>query len=78
MNGPSVAAMVLFALIVGAQAGSIFQTWTAHYRHMEAMTARYQAERAYLNARTAELLADVKQYGEEVARQVQRSRKNKR
>jgi len=78
MSGPNVVALVLFALIAGAQAGYLFQTWTAHYRHMEAMTARYQAERAYLEARTAEMLADVKQYGKEVARQVARSNKNKR
>ena len=75
MNGATVTTLVLFSLIVGAQAGSAYQTWTVYHRNMEAMTARYQAERAYLDARTAELLADVKRYGEEVARQVKRSNK---
>ncbi len=66
MSAPAAITLVLVALVIGCSAGSIWQTWTAHYRNMEAMTGRYLAEKAWLDARTAELLAEVEKDAREV------------
>jgi hypothetical protein len=66
MSAPSVVALALVALMIGCSAGSMYQTWTAHYRNMEAMTGRYLAEKAWLSARTTEILAEVERDASEV------------
>lgn len=59
MSGAAITTLVLVAFILGGTLGSMYQTWTAHYRNLVAMTTRYEAERNWINARTAELVAEL-------------------
>jgi hypothetical protein len=77
MSAPAAITLVLVALVIGCSAGSIWQTWTAHYRNMEAMTGRYLAEKAWLDARTTEILAEVERDATDVKQQLKSRRKTK-
>lgn len=59
MSAPGILTLALACLILGGTAGSVYQTWTEHYRNMHAMTGRYLSEKAWLDARTAEILAEL-------------------
>lgn len=59
MSAANTVTLIMVALVIGVLAGSLYQTLTGHYRHMAAMTARYQAEKNWLDARVAEMMADM-------------------
>lgn len=61
MTGSTILTLALVAFMLGWGAGSGYQTWTAHYRNLAAMTTRYEAERNWINARTAELVKELEQ-----------------
>jgi hypothetical protein len=78
VSAPAALTLALVALMIGCTAGSMYQIWTAHYRNMEAMTGRYLAEKAWLDARTAEILDEVERDAMDVKRQLkQKSRRGK-
>jgi len=74
MSAPAALTLALAALILGCTAGSMYQTWSAYYRNMEAMTGRYLAEKAWLDARTAEFLSEVKSGAMDVKQQLKSRR----
>lgn len=59
MSGAAITTLVLVALMMGGMLGSMYQSWKTHYQHMAAMTARYEAERNWLDARVAEMVAEL-------------------
>lgn len=69
-----VPALIAAALILGAAAGWIARMHTAHDRYLAGMAARYRAQEAWLETRTAEMMAEV----EREARQVTAELKNRR
>jgi hypothetical protein len=75
VNGPSVLTLALVAMMLGWTLGSMYQTWTAHYRHIEAMTARYKAEQVWLDARTAEILGEMERHTTVVKAELNRNSK---
>jgi len=66
--------LALLTLIIGCTAGSMYQTWSAYHRNMEAMTGRYLAEKAWLDARTAEALAELEGHGKAVKEELKSRR----
>lgn len=72
MTGSTILTLVLVVFMIGWTAGSGYQTWTVHYRNLAAMTTRYEAERNWINARTAELLAELDQETEQVKQDLKR------
>ncbi|MDD2319146.1 MAG: hypothetical protein PHO83_03745 [Geobacteraceae bacterium] len=78
MRAPSVLTLALCCLMLGGTAGSMYQTYTSHYRNMEAMTGRYLAEKAWLDARTAELIAEVEHYATEVKKNLKKKKEIKK
>lgn len=61
MNGGTVLTLALVCLMIGGTAGSMYSEYTAHIRNMNAITARYLAEKTYLDTLTAELMTEIKQ-----------------
>jgi len=78
MSAANAVTLIMIALVIGIAAGSICQTCTGHYRHMEAMTGRYLAEKNWLDARAAEMMADLKKEATQVKSDLERSSKEVR
>jgi len=62
------------SLTMGIVFGSLWQSWSGHHRNMEAMTGRYLAEKAWLDARTAEALAELEGHGKAVKEELKSRR----
>lgn len=60
MSGATAVTLALVCLMIGGTAGSMYSEYTAHVRNMNAITARYLAEKAYLDTLTADLMAELK------------------
>jgi hypothetical protein len=71
---PAWLAFVIWAFVVGGICGWMARMHTVHDQYLTTMALRYQAEKAWLEARTAEMLAEVERYATDVKRQLKTKR----